>query len=260
MLLGDGQHATRSAGGIVNGRVAVGKGDLEEFHHEADHLAGGEVLSGLFAALFRKPPEEFLIDVAHLQGLELIRPKIQFPVLVQDRGKTVVLRHLADGGAVVEVFENVVHILGKPVDVGAEIFFQKRMVFLVNFAQRPVGLVGKGRLSRVQFQVLDQPGQLFPRQFRPSGQNFGLLLLPPGDQEALQAADHDDRQNHILVFLRLELAAQPFSGFPDVAGQVVEFGFFEGKGHGLKGLSNFTVTIPVFQPNNRVFCADAQLL
>jgi hypothetical protein len=38
-------------------------------------------------------------------------------------------------------------------------------------------------------------------------------------------------QNDVLVFVSLELPAQTLSGFPDVAGEVVELGFVECKGH-----------------------------
>jgi hypothetical protein len=34
-----------------------------------------------------------------------------------------------------------------------------------------------------------------------------------------------------LVFIRLELAAEALGGFPDIAGEVVELGFVERKGH-----------------------------
>jgi hypothetical protein len=63
--------------------------------------------------------------------------------LVQDRSEAVVLHHLTDGGPVVEVLDDVVNVLRKAVDVGAEILFQEGMVFLVNLAQRPFGLVRK---------------------------------------------------------------------------------------------------------------------
>ena len=143
MLLGHGQHAARAAGGVVDGEVPVRDGDIEQLDHQPDDLARGEVFSGLLAALFREAPEQFLVDVAHLQRRELVRAELQFLVLVQDRGQPVVLHHLADGGAVVEVLDDVVDVLREAVDVGAEVLFQQRVVFLVDLAQRPVGLVGE---------------------------------------------------------------------------------------------------------------------
>ena len=129
--------------------MPVGDGNLQQLDHQADDLARGEVLSGLLAALFRKAPEQLLIDVAHLQAGELVRAKLQFLVLIEDRGEPVVLHHLADGGAVVEVLDDVVNVLREAVDVGAEVLLEQRVVFLIDLAQRPVGLVGKRRLLRV---------------------------------------------------------------------------------------------------------------
>jgi hypothetical protein len=44
------------------------------------------------------------------------------------------------------------------------------------------------------------------------------LILTPFDQYALQAADHDDWQNDVLVLVGFELAAQALGGFPDLVG------------------------------------------
>ena len=41
------------------------------------------------------------------------------------------------------------------------------------------------------------------------------------DQHAFQSTNHNDRQDHVLIFVCLELAAQPFSGFPDLVSEVV---------------------------------------
>ena len=105
------------------------------------------------------------------------------------------------------------------------------MVFLIDLAQRPVGLVREGRLLGIQFQFLDQLGEFLLGELGPLGQDLGALGLAPGQQHALQPPDDDDRQDDALVLVGLELAAQPLGGLPDVAGEVVEFGFVEGKGH-----------------------------
>lgn len=52
VLLGNGQHAPGAARRVVNGDVTVRNGDREQFDHEADDFARGEVFSSLFAALF----------------------------------------------------------------------------------------------------------------------------------------------------------------------------------------------------------------
>ena len=225
VFLGHRQHAARAAGRVVDREVPVGDRDVEQFHHQPDHFARREVLSGLLAALFREAPQQLLVDVAHLQRRELVRAEFQFLVLVQDRGQPVVLHHLADGGPVVEVLDDVVDVLREPVDVGAEVLFEERVVFLVDPAQRPVGLVGER--GRAGLQALDQLGQFLLGQLGPLGQHLGRLVLAPLDQHALQAADHDDRQDDVLVLVGLELAAQPLGGLPDLVGEVVELGFVQ---------------------------------
>ena len=171
VFLGHRQHAARAAGRVVDGEVPVGDGDVEQLHHQADDFARGEVLSGLFAALFREAPQQFLVDVAHLQRRELVRAELQFLVLIQDRGQPVVLHHLADGGAVVEVLDDVVNVLREAVDVGAEVLFEQRVVFLVDLAQRPVGLVGERGLFGIEFQVLDQLGEFLLGELGPLGEH-----------------------------------------------------------------------------------------
>ena len=152
-----------------------GIGNLQQLDHEPDDLARGEVLSGLLAALFREAPQQFLVDVAHLQAGELVRAKLQFLVLIQDRGEPVVLHHLSDGGAVIEVLDDVVNVLGEAVDVGAEVLFQQRVVFLIDLAERPVGLVRERRLLRIQLKLFDQLGEFLLGELGPFGQHLGAL-------------------------------------------------------------------------------------
>lgn len=136
VFLGDGQHAARAACGIVDGEMALGNGNLQQLDHEADNFARGEVISGLLAALFREAPEQFLVDVTHLQPGKLVRTKRELLVLIQDRGEPVVLHHRADGRAVIKVLDDVVNVPGDAVDVFAEVFLQQRVIFLIDLAER----------------------------------------------------------------------------------------------------------------------------
>jgi hypothetical protein len=65
---------------------------------------------GFFAALFRKAPEQFLVDVTHLQPGKLVGAEREFLVLVQDRSQPIVFHHLADGGAVMEMLDDVINV------------------------------------------------------------------------------------------------------------------------------------------------------
>ena len=129
------------------------------------------------------------------------------------------------------MLDDVVNVLREAVDVGAEVLFQQRVVLLVDLAERPVGLVRERGLLGIQFELLDQLGEFLLGELGPLGQHLGCLVLPPGNQHALQPADDDDRQDDALVLVGLELAAQPLGGLPDVAGEVVELGFVERESH-----------------------------
>jgi hypothetical protein len=129
------------------------------------------------------------------------------------------------------VLDDVVDVLREPADVLAEVFFEQRVVFLVDLAERPIGPVRERALLRIQLQVLDQFGELRLGDLGPVGEYLRSLPLAPVDQHAFQAADDDDRQDHALVFVGLELAPQPLGRFPNIAGQVVQLGFVQGKGH-----------------------------
>ena len=229
VFLGHGQHAARPAGRVVDGDVPVRDGDVEQFDHQPDHFARGEVFSGLLAALFREAPQDLLVDVAHLQRRQLVRAELQFLVLVQDRSEAVVLHRLADGGPVVEMLDDVVDVLREAVDVGAEVLLEQRVVFLVDLPQRPVRLVGER--GRAGLQALHQLREFLFGKLGALRQDLGRLVLTPLDEHALEAAYHDDGQDDVLVLVGLELAAQPFGRLPDVTGEIVEFGLVQGKGH-----------------------------
>ena len=196
---------------------------------------GGEVITRLLAALFREAPEQLLVDVTHLQPGELVRAKREFLVLIEDRREPVVLHHHTDGGAVIEVLDDVVNVFGKAVDVFAEVFLQQRVVFLIDTAERPVSLVGERALFWVEFEFLDQLGEVLRlvREIGAFGEHLDALGLAPSQQHALQPPDDDDRQDYALVFVCLKLAAQALGGFPDVTGKVVELGFVKGERHGV---------------------------
>ena len=128
------------------------------------------------------------------------------------------------------MLDDVVNVLREAVDVGAEILFEQRVVFLVDLAQRPVGLVGEWGLLGIEFQFLDQLGEFLLGELGPLGQHFGAFFSSRHfNQDALQAANDDDGQDDVLVFVRLELAAQSLGRLPDVTGEVVELRFVERK-------------------------------
>ena len=106
------------------------------------------------------------------------------------------------------MIDDVVNVLGETVDVGTEVCLQERVVFLIDLAERPTGLVGERALLRIEFEFLDQLGKFFFRELGTLGEHLGALRLPPRQQYTLQPPNHDDRQNDALIFVSFELAAQ----------------------------------------------------
>ena len=209
--------------------MPIRDGDIQQLYHEPDHLARGEVFSGLLSALFREPAEQLLVDVAHFQGRELVGTELQFLVLVQDRRQAVVLYHLADGGAVVEVLDDIVDVFREAVDVGPKVCFQERVVFFVDLAERPVRLVGER--GRADLQPFHQLREFILGELGALRKDLGRLVPPPLDEDALQTPDDDYGQDDVLVLVGLELTAQPLGRLPDVAGKVVKVGLVQGKRH-----------------------------
>lgn len=91
--------------------------------------------------------------------------------------------------------DNVIDVLQKPVDVGAEVFFQQSMVFFVDATKSPVGRVLKGTLSRIEFQILDLLCNLVVGQLRVFVPDLGGFRRSPVNQNAFQAANDNNRQN-----------------------------------------------------------------
>ena len=211
--------------------MPVRDGKIQQPDHETDDFARGEVLPGFVAALFREAPKQLFIDVTHLQPGELVRAEREFLVLIQDRGQPVVLHHEGDGGAVIEVLDDVIHVLREAIDVGAEVRLQQRVVFLIDRAERPVGGIGERALLGIQLQFLHQLGEFLLRELGSVLQHLSSLLHPPINKHALQTTNDNDGQDDALVFVGLELPAQPLGRFPDVGGEIVELRFVEREGH-----------------------------
>ena len=127
------------------------------------------------------------------------------------------------------MLDDFVDVLREAVDVRPEVFFKQRVVFLVDLPQRPVRLVGER--GRAGLQALHQLREFLFGKFGTLRADLASLILTPLDEDALQAAYHNDGQDDVLVLVGLELAAQPFGRLPDVTGEIVELGFVQGKGH-----------------------------
>ena len=115
----------------------------------------------------------------------MIGAQIQLLVLVEDGRQPIVFHHLADDSTVVEILDNIVHVLRKSVEVSAEVLFQKGVVFLKHLAEGPVGLIGKRRLLGVLFQFLDQGVDFRLASFRLLFPNLCFCPFAPFEQHTL---------------------------------------------------------------------------
>jgi hypothetical protein len=73
-------------------------------------------------------------------------------------------------------------------------------------------------------KFLDQLGKLLLGELGPVLRYFGGIRHTPVNQNTLEPADSDDGQGDALIFVGLEFAGQALSGFPDVGGEILEFG------------------------------------
>ena len=92
ITIGHREHATGAGGGVVEGahdtRLAEQVVVLQEqqIHHQADHLARGEILAGGFVGLLGEAADQLLVDGAHHQigdrfGMKIdLREALQHPV------------------------------------------------------------------------------------------------------------------------------------------------------------------------------------
>ena len=101
------------------------------------------------------------------------------------------------------------------------------MVFLTDLTKRPVGLVGERRLLGIELKFLDQLGEFLLGELGALGEHLRSLFLPPVDQHTLQAANHNDGQDDVLILISFKLATQPFGRFPNLVGEVIELRFVQ---------------------------------
>ena len=78
-------------------------------------------------------------------------------------------------------------------------------------------------------ELVRAEGEFLFREVGPFGEELGAFGLAPVQKNTFQPVD--DGKDDALLFVGFEFAAQAFGRFPDLVGEIVEFGFIEGKGH-----------------------------
>src|SRR6266568_6861927 len=102
----------------------LGNRNLQQLNHQANDFARREMISGFLASLFRKPPQQLLINVSHLQIRQVIGTEWFVFVLIEDWSEPIALDHLADDLAIVEVLDNLINVLRESIDVVAKVLSQ----------------------------------------------------------------------------------------------------------------------------------------
>jgi hypothetical protein len=136
-LLGDGQHAARAAGAVVEqvgaGLDPLGDGQEDQLGHELDGVARRPVLAGLFVVLLVEAADQLLEHRAH--GVVVEAGVLDRAVAVQDRVRAEVdgERNFSisvpsasaltarDLVAELEVVEDVLHVGREAIEVGLEV-------------------------------------------------------------------------------------------------------------------------------------------
>ena len=226
VLLGHREHAAGAAGGVVDGldHIALGQIPLrgqQQVDHQLDHLAGGEVLPGLFVGLFRADPDQLLEHITHLHLIDPLGRKVYPRKSLDHLEEDVLLRHVGDLLTELELLHDGADVGGEAVDVAIQIWCE-----VVGVVQQRVDLFARqGELHArqvveavagdlLQACLLDTLGPGLQRlEFFKDG-------LPGRLQQALEAAQHRQREDDLAVLVALVGAAQQVADGPDKTGQL----------------------------------------
>ena len=247
VLPADREHAAGACRRVIERPhdARLGQGlvvlDEEQVHHQPDHFARGEVLSGGFVRDFRELPDQFLEDHAHLRVADGLRVQVDGGELLADQIQQPGFREPVDLGVELERLEDVPDGRGERLDVGVEIFLDVVLIphQLLHVEGRVVeeqltGLLQQERLG-VHLRLLAL-GVL--------GQHGGLGFL----QHAVESAQHGEWQDHLAVFGLLVVAPEEISDGPDERREIGVghdgLGFLDGSGCGLESATKLRCRRP----------------
>jgi hypothetical protein len=122
-----GQHAARAARRVEQLAHRAGRGeqlvvvDEEQVDHEADHLAGREVIAGRLVREFVEAADEVLEDEPHLLVRHVRRVEVDVGELRDHEVEDVRLVHLLDLGLELEVLEDALDVGREALDVADQV-------------------------------------------------------------------------------------------------------------------------------------------
>ena len=214
ILAGHAKHAAGAGRGVVHHADHAGFGqsiavlDEQQVHHQPDHLAWGEVLTGRLVGQFGELADQLLEHQPHLHVVHALRVQVDGRELLGHQVQQLGLVQPLDGGGEVEMLEDGAHVRRETLDVAVEVGADVVLVAheLAHVQRRDVvevqsglaldkGLEGNARLLLV--------GVLLQRGFLGGGKH------------AVQAAQHREGQDNAAVLALLEVAAQQVGHRPD---------------------------------------------
>ena len=228
VLLGHREHAAGTTGRVVDrlDHVALAQVPLrreQEVDHQLDHLARGEVLSGLLVRLLGADPNDLLKGVSHLDVVHAVGRQIDRGELLDDLIEQVFLRHTGDLLIEGKPLHDFPDVLREAVDVGVKI--RRKLVRIIE------------ELGQIQLgEVVQWPPGDFLQQAADDGFRFRLDLRMLGKdaglgrrEQAVEAPQHRQWQDDLAVLVPLIWPAEQVADAPDEVGELgvglgVQFG------------------------------------
>ncbi len=225
-VLADGEHSAGAAAGIEH-RADLAFA-LQVFpvarKHQGDEqphdVAGGVMLPAGLVAHFGELPQKLLEDLPHGMVIHHIGMQVNRTELLDQQEQTVVLMQLLHRLIQLEILDDIVNILRKPVDVIAEIDKHILRILL-----QPRKIILRRIVKFSLYPAFDQGGRIL--QFGLVVFVQGINLILPRLDNTIQAAQDHKRQNHIPVFVGLEQPPQHIiSHTPNERRKSLEVGHF----------------------------------
>ena len=149
VLLGNHQHAARTAARVVNGANDPLAGNAvlvpgeHECDHQVNHVSRREVFARVLVQRLVEAPDQFFEDGAHVGTVNKIGMKVHFSELLQHLKEETRLVEFADRVVDVEPFQNLAHVLAEAGDVVPQIGGH-----VGDVRQQPLEVVARGVVER----------------------------------------------------------------------------------------------------------------
>ncbi len=215
-----GEHPASACRRVIQGadnttlgqrRIIFGE---QQLHHEVNHFTGREVFSGRLVGHFRKAPEEFLEQQAHLVVAEGVGMQVEAGEFLGDEIQQPRLVQPLDGRGEIEAGKDVLHVPRKCPHVCLQVIAQ-----IVRIAEQSRQVLGEQIEKGLPCRTSDEfhEGQL--------GCGFCVVFgegrRPRGGEHAIQSPQDSEGQNHPPIFGLLEVPSEQVGNGPDECGNVL---------------------------------------